>query len=430
MATKPTVRIIAPGVRLCAMQTNRFKTGCISFSMALPLAGDIAANAVLPYILYRSCRKYPDFSFLNGALADLYGASLSAGLSKIGEAQILSVELTAIDDRFSLKGESISQSCAELLLDLIFDPDLDEDGCFREQAVQREKRLLIERTESELNDKRVFALRRCVEIMCEGEQYGLSKYGSREEIETLTGERVLKAWQNMLSTAVIQIDIAGSGETTGIVDALQKQFATVKRNPVKIETVFVQTAKQSRKVEEKLPVKQGKLVLGFRAGMKNADDNAPALKVMTDIFGGGTYSKLFANVREKMSLCYYCSARLTRHKGLIFVQSGIESEQALPAVDAILEQLNAVKAGEFEEEDLKASKMSMADHLRSIDDSPEALISWYASQILEPQLKIPERESARINAVTKDEVTAAANGITLDTVYMLSETEEAQTDEN
>ena len=234
----------------------------------------------------------------------------------------------------------------------------------------------------------------------------------------------------MLKTAVIQIDTAGSGGTARVEAALQKQFAAVERTPVKVETVFVQTAKEPRKVEEKLPVKQGKLVLGFRAGMGNAADNASAVKVMTDIFGGGTYSKLFANVREKMSLCYYCSARLTRQKGVIFVQSGIESEQALPAVDAILEQLSAVKAGDFDEEDIKASKMSMADHLRSIDDSPEDLIGWYASQILEAELKTPERESELINGVTKDEVTAAANGVTLDTIYMLSGSEEAQTDED
>lgn len=430
MSTKPFVSTIVPGVRLCTLQTDRFKTGCMSFTMALPLDGDIAANAVLPYILYRSSRTYPDFSSLNGALADLYGASLSAGVSKLGEAQILSIELTAIDDRFSLKGESISQSCTELLLDLIFDPDLDEKGCFREHAVQREKRLLVERMESELNDKRVFALRRCVEIMCAGEKYGLGKYGTREEIETLTGERVLKAWQNMLKTATIQIDMAGSGASASIADTLQKKFAGIERNTAKIETVFIETVKKPRHVEEKLAVKQGKLVLGFRAGMKDAKDNSTAVKMMTDIFGGGTYSKLFANVREKMSLCYYCSARLTRHKGVIFVQSGIESEKAQAATDAVLEQLDAVKAGDFAEDDLKASKMSMTDHLRSIEDSPEVLIAWYASQILEPELKTPEKESRLINAVTKDEVTAVANRVTLDTVYMLSSTGEAQTDED
>lgn len=429
MGAKPFVSTIAPGVRLCASQTDRFKTGCISFTMALPLEGDIAANAVLPYILYRSCRKYPDFSCLNGVLADLYGATLSAGVSKLGEAQVLSVELTSIDDRFALEGESISQSCAELLLDLIFDPDLDEDSRFREEAVQREKRLLIERMESELNDKRVFALRRCVEVMCADEKYGLSRYGTHEDIKTLTGERVLNAWQNMLKTAVIQIDMAGSGASENIADALRKQFLPIERNPAVIETVFIKTVKEPRNVEEKLPVKQGKLVLGFRTGTLDASDNASAFKVMTDIFGGGTYSKLFANVREKMSLCYYCSARLTRHKGVIFVQSGIESEQALPATDAILEQLDAVKAGKFEEEDIKASKMSMTDHLRSIEDSPEDLIAWYASQIFESELKTPERESQLINAVTKDEVTAAANRVTLDTIYMLSGTGEAQTDE-
>lgn len=47
---------------------------------------------------------------------------------------------------------------------------------------------------------------------------------------------------------------------------------------------------------------------------------------MTDVFGGGPYSRLFMNVREKLSLCYYCSARLIRGKGIIVIQSGIEKK--------------------------------------------------------------------------------------------------------
>ncbi|MEI6578844.1 MAG: insulinase family protein [Eubacteriales bacterium] len=429
MENTPFVKTIAPGVRLCAVQTDRFKTGCISFSMALPMDGGIAEKAILPYILHRSCKKYPDFSFLNGRLAELYGAALSAGVSKLGEAQLLSINLTSIDDRFSLTGESIAQSCTELLLDLIFDPDLVE-GCFGEEAVQREKRLLIEKMESEMNDKRAYALRRCEEIMCAGERFGLSKYGTKEEIEALTGESIYAAWQNMLKTAIIQIDMVGSGANDSVADALTEQFAKIERCPAEIQTLFVKMALETRREEETLPVKQGKLVLGFRSGMNDALDEVTAVKVMTDLFGGGTYSKLFKNVREKMSLCYYCSARLNHSKGVIFVQSGIESDKEQLATEAIMSQFEAVKAGEIEDDDLTASQMSICDHLRSIEDSPEDLATWYTSQLLKPEIKTPEQETEKIRQVTMEQVVAAANRVTLDTIFMLSGTGEAETDEN
>ncbi len=429
MDNKPIVKTIAPGVRLCALQTDRFKTGCVSFSMALPMDGNLAANAVLPYILHRSCRKYPDFSVLNARLAELYGAVLTAGVSKLGEAQLLTLSLTAIDDRFALTGESIAQHCAELLFDLIFDPDIQTDS-FSDAAVQREKRLLIERMESELNDKRVYALRRCEALMCAGEKYGLSKYGTKEEIEALTGIKIFAAWQNMLKTAVVQIDMAGTGADGRIAEALQLQFAGIERSPAHIKTEFIKTAKEPRRIEEKMPVKQGKLVLGFRAGMEDALDDVTAAKVMTDIFGGGTYSKLFANVREKMSLCYYCSARLTHQKGVIFVQSGIESDKEELATQAILQQLDAVKAGDVEDSDLIASKMSICDHLRSVEDSPEDLVVWYASQILKPDIITPRQEAEKIEQITMEQVVNAAQRVTLDTVYMLTGTGEGTGDED
>jgi predicted Zn-dependent peptidase len=430
MENTPFIKTIAPGVRLCAVQTDRFKTGCISFSMALPMDGNLAAKAILPYILHRSCKKYPDFSFLNGCLAELYGAALSAGVSKLGEAQLLSINLTSIDDRFALTGESIAQSSTELLLDLIFDPDL-VDGCFGEAAVQREKRLLIEKMESELNDKKAYALRRCEAFMCKGERYGLSKYGTKEEIEALTGETILEAWQNMLKTAIIQIDIVGSGANESVADALIARFAKIERIPAEIQTLFVTMAAGTRREEEKLPVKQGKMVLGFRAGMEDALDEVTAAKVMTDIFGGGTYSKLFKNVREKMSLCYYCSARLNHLKGVIFVQSGIECDKEQLATDEILRQFESVKTGEIEDDDLKSSILSLCDHLRGIEDSPEDLAMWYTSQIIKPDITTPEQETEKIKLVTMEQVIAAANRVTLDTIYMLSGTaEEAETDEN
>ena len=176
---------IADGVDACFVVTDRFKTSKVLVTMAMPLEGDVSARAALPFVLRRSCRKYPDFSSLNGYLDELYGASLQAGVEKLGEAHLVKMGISVIGDRFTLDGESVAERAVELLFDLIFDPKL-ENGSFDPSDVEIDKRLLAERMVSELDDKRVYAVSRCQELMCEGEAFGKNRYGELSEIESLT----------------------------------------------------------------------------------------------------------------------------------------------------------------------------------------------------------------------------------------------------
>ena len=64
--------------------------------------------------------------------------------------------------------------------------------------------------------------------------------------------------------------------------------------------------------------------MGFRTGTATPDEGVPATRLMAALFGGTPNSKLFLNVREKLSLCYYCSASYNSMKGIMLVQSGVE----------------------------------------------------------------------------------------------------------
>ena len=118
----------------------------------------------------------------------------------------------------------------------------------------------------------------------------------------------------------------------------------------------------------------------FRADVKPKDDLAKAMRSFTDIFGGGPYSKLFANVREKMSLCYYCSARYTRLKSCILVQCGCLEENMDKAVNEILHQLDVIKSGDYEEE-FNSSRMALVDAVGAVCDLPEPIESCSIQQI-------------------------------------------------
>lgn len=420
---------IADKVQLCAVQTDKFKTCRINISMAMPLDSNASVRAILPFFLHRRCAKYPDFTALNSHLDELYGASVSGGVIKRGEAQVLSFSLTAIDDRFALDGDKVALDCAGLLADMIFDPIRDGES-FPENIIEQEKHLLIETIENEMNNKRRYAMMRCEEIMFADEAYSINRLGKVDEVRSLTPQDVFDAWEEELREAKIQITMVGSMEAEPVAQMFRKRFENIRRNPVEITTQFITAVPKPEYVCETMPIKQGKLVMGFRTGMRSEEDNAAAMRIAVDIFGGGTYSKLFSVVREKMSLCYYCSASLFNSKGVVFVQSGIEDINEEKAKKEIINQLSLVANGEFSKDDFSASIKSITDSVIGNNDTPESLCTWYAAQLLKQKTVSPEEYAEEIEKVDIQQVICAAKTIMLDTVFMLKSNGEVSEDED
>lgn len=420
-----TMQNIAEGIRFCSVKTDKFKTCRVNISLAMPLDKNASARAILPFMFSRRCAKYPDYTSLNRVLDELYGAAVSAGVLKRGEAQVISFSMSAIDDRFALDGDKVALECTKLLADMIFDP-LTEGESFPEDIIEQEKRLLVEAIENEQNDKRRYAMLRCEQLMFADEAYGVNRFGSVEDVKALTPDVVYAAWRDVLQKATVQITMVSSMDPQPIVDLIREKFSEIERHPVEIKTLFVSGLPKPEYISESMPLKQGKLVMGFRTGMRSEDDMMPAMKVAVDIFGGGTYSKLFSVVREKMSLCYYCSAALFNSKGIVMVQSGIEDANEEKAKNEIINQLRLTAEGEFTDEDFSSSIKSLTDSILGNSDTPEEITAWYASQILRNELKAPETYAKEIGNVDRAEVVRAAKTIMLDTIFMLKSSGEAE----
>lgn len=421
MSQKPYhVVEISEGIHLINLPADRFKTAEISVSMAVPLRADTASeNALVTYLLSRTCEEYPDFLKVNRKLAELYGAMLAVSVTKLGENQLLKIGITALDDRFALDDSKISQECVKLFLSMLFCPNL-EDGGFRKHDVELEKRLLVERIQSEQNDKRRYALQRLEEEMFRDEPYGVNPLGTVESVESVTPESAMAAWVRILTKAEILITIVGHVDYNTIAGQIEQAFSDIYRSYEPMPaTMLVPKAGQVRVVEERQDVSQGKLVLGFRADIAPNAPMTPAMASAVDIFGGGPYSRLFTNVREKLGLCYYCSARYVRSKGVVLVQCGCEEENMDKAIAEIQAQLHAVAEGAFTEDEFIASKMAVTDTILSYNDNPDVLESWYILQMCENEFITPEEKAARNNAVKRDEIPGCAAKITLDTVYKL-----------
>lgn len=412
---------VSDGVEFCSIKADGFKSACISVNFVLPLGDKASLYALVPNVLTRSSEKYPDLTSIERKLANLYGAELVADVSKVGENHVLKLAVSCIDDRFALDNEIIAAESSKLLFELIFNPKV-KNGAFSQSDVESEKRLLMERLYAEQSDKRSYAKNKCEEIMFSGEAYGIHRFGDIEDIEKITPESLYEAYCEILRTAKIVVCVSGNTDVESVLNELKAYTESADRNLVVGETLFVEKAEDVQYQKEQEPVKQGKLVMGFRMGMKNADDNYAARRVMVDLFGGSPHSKLFTVVREKMSLCYYCSARMIRAKGIMFVQSGIESFNEEKAKQAILGQLEDIKNGNFSDEDIDASVKALEDSFKSVTDSPEALDSWFMSQCVSGAYLYPEEFIEEFKKVTRSDIMKAAQEVTLDTVFMLEGT--------
>ena len=419
-----TTRIqLADGVYLTYLPARKFKTSLLSAQFVTPLRQETAsALALLPAVLRRGTVRYPDMGALSAQLDRLYGASVDYTVRKKGENQCVGFVASFIDDSFAPNGEKLLEPAAELVGELICDP-VTERGRFVSTYFESEKTNLIDAIRSQINDKRDYAAARLLQEMCAGEPYGVSRLGDEKSAEKLQMQKLYAQYGELISTARLELFYIGSADLERVRQALAAAFSTLPRDGIRdIAAAAPHPARsQVRTVKEEMDVTQGKLCMGFSCG----SGDYGAMLLGNTLFGGSSNSKLFLNVREKMSLCYYASSLYHRQKRLITVSSGIEFADYQRAYDEILRQLEAVRKGELEDWELTGARSTLLNAYASMGDSQGKLENFYLGQAATGQSESPEDLAEALRDVTAERVFQAMETIQLDTVYFLKGKEAA-----
>ena len=284
------------------------------------------------------------------------------------------------------------------LAELLLNPQL-ENGAFPEAVVDSEKLNLENAMLSRINDKRTYAASQLIRTMCAGQPYGIPRIGEPENLKNITSKSLYAHYRDLLATSRVELFYMGSLSPEAVTKVLQAALAELPRAEVFVP-VGTTPAPQARPVQEKterLDVTQGKLSLGFFTDITAKDPRYPALVLAATVFGGGATSKLFTNVREKMSLCYYASASFEKFKGV----------------------LEACKAGDITDDELESARGYLVSDLKIAMDSPGRLDDYYMGQILLEQDGTMEDLASAIARVTKQEAADAIQALRLDTIYAL-----------
>jgi len=409
------------GYKLTTVQTEKFKTNLLSFTFHSEIKRDnVTKRSLIPYVLRCSTAKYPTKKKFNTQLENLYGASLSATVEKKGKAHNIKFYFSLPNEAFLPGNESLMEEAIQVVKEMLLNP-LTKDGVFEAQVVETEKRLLEEYIESLYDDKTSYALQKLMENMCEGEGYAVNATGYIEDLASITPQNLYVEYEQMLHRDALEVAVVGDILPEKIHEIFKSHFNL--ESPKKSGEIMDFEEKNIEDVnivKETQDIAQGKLNIGYRTHVRITDPDYLTLLVFNGMFGGYAHSKLFMNVREKSSLCYYCASRLDNFKGLMYVYSGIESKNYEQALNIIDEQLEDMKAGKFSEKELDLAKKSLINSkLESLDQATGLLAHENLNDLLPKPLTVSEWVDA-INAVTSEEIVAVANKIEKDTIYFLT----------
>lgn len=384
---------LMPGVWLNHLRSDKFKTACMSLTLLTQLKRDSASmNALIPYVLRRGTTRYGDMEALSARLEELYGAAVEPVVRRIGEIQCVGFYASLPEREYLPGGQDVLRDTAELMGELLLSPAT-RGGLLLPQYVDSERDKMLDTIRSRINEKRGYSLFRCIEEMCCYEDFAVGRLGGEMECQAIHYQKLTKHYRALLQTCPLEIFYCGRAGEDEVASATRDALSALPRGGIDYDLgtdVRMNALEEApRYVEEELPVSQGKLVIGFRLGECMEDPDIAALHVFNSVYGSGTSSKLFMNVRERLSLCYYASSIIDIHKGIMLVASGIEFEKFGAARDEILAQLEAMKRGEITEAELNAAKAGVASDLRSLMDSQGELEGFYLAQALDGQITAP-----------------------------------------
>lgn len=413
------------GIHVHVLSTQKYKMNTIVATLTQELCEETATGlALLPYLLMRGSEQYPTPEKLQLALDDLYGASLFASIDKKGERQLLDFTMTVPNEKFLSTSEPLFQKALEIMANVITRP-LTADGAFSAEHVEAEKEQHKKRIEAVLDDKGALARERCLAEMTKGEPYSIPGLGRENQLVGLNGQNLYELYQQVLEKAPLHIFVIGDVELEQVTGQIFRAF-DLQRSPVdtfRPVQIIHQTRGQVKEVVDHLDVKQGKLNIGFWTNIDYALPDYPALVVANGIFGGFPHSKLFINVREKHSLCYYCSSRVDALKGILYVQSGVEFANFDKARTIIHEQLDLLKQGEISDQEMSFTINGLANAYKTSLDSPTHLADTRINGLIAGKVRRPEEMIEELQKVTKEDVIRVAQNIHLDIVYMLRDKE-------
>ena len=410
---------IKNNVSLTFLPNEKFKRNRISISFIMPNEKEKATMyAVLPTLMERGYQDYPDMCMFSKKLNQMYGASFSATTSVVGQNRVLRFTIQGIKNQYCLNGEDLLAEMTDVLLGVIFRP-CTEDGGFISDWLEVEKFKLREEIEGEINDKRGYCIKMAQRKFFGDGKSGVERLGYLEDVDKINPVELYECYKIMLAESIVEIFVTAPQDDS-ITAKFAAAFADKALSENAILPIEVMPATEAQTYSESMNIVQGKVCLYYTSERKLTEEERYHMLVASAIYGGTASSRLFKNVREKQSLCYYCGAAYNGFTGSMRVDSGVEHENCDKVVEAVQKELRDLIEGEITEKEIAETKLVLLNSLDAVQDGLHGLEAWYLNEAIRGTWTAPEFVKEKVGAVTAQQIKDVLGLLHLNVVYKLT----------
>jgi len=408
-----------PGVHLNIIQTKQFKTTRITVQLIAPLSkATVTKRTLLTSLLETNSQDYPTQAQLSTFLESLYGASFGIGVAREGQLHRISATMNLAADRFT--DDSLLPAVFEFIGRILFRPNA-TGGAFDQTTFDREQENLLQYLAGLADDRQTQAALALQKLyFAASPDQAVPSFGEMADLETLTASEEYDYYLDALANDQVEIVVLGDVDAQTVADLAKQLPFTPRRSQGEISFDQPLTTEVRQEVET-ANVNQAKFNLGYHVVVDDFGPEYYATVVMEALFGGSPLSLLFTNVREKESLAYYASSQLDALRHYLAVQTGIDGDQRDRVFDLIEAQRQLLVDGNFDDERLQAIKDGLINARVAGVDSPRFLSNQALFKALTPSAPTElDRYIHNVQAVTRQQVQAAAKNMTLQATYLLT----------
>ena len=411
-------KIVKDNYNLHIINTDKFKTINVRINFKRKInKEEITIRNLLNDLLINTSKKYPTSRDIEIETEDLYNVGVGSTPYKSGNYHIMSFKETFLDEKYTEKG--MNEKSIEFLLELIFNPNV-KDKKFDKEYFNLIKKTVEDDILSIKDNPGKYSLIKLYESMDDG-PLSYRSSGYLNDLKKINEENIYEYYKSVLKNDIIDIFIIGNinENKLDIFDKYIKNNNCIKDNTP--HYIKLHSTSDELELKESITNNQSKLAIGFTTDNLSDYELKYVLVIYSLILGGSPNSKLFQNVREKNSLCYYINTSVAIISKIVTLTAGINAKDYKKTLELINIELEKMKKGEFTTKDIEDARKIYINGCNEVYDSPMAIINNYLSYEY-GGLDLVEKRLKEIKKVTKKDIVDVANKVNINKIFLLEGT--------
>ena len=402
------------------INTDKFKTITVGVAFRRKInKEEITIRNLLKELMINSTGNYPTEKSLIMATENLYDLKLLASNYRVGNYTIMTFRTRFLNEKYTEDG--MNEESIKFLLDLIFNPRLDND-------IDKCKKK-IEKSILSLKDNKIkYALSKLLETT-KDMPYAYNGYGYIDDLDKITEEDLKRYYDEVIKNDIADVYVVGEVDERQIKNIFREHFkvTTYHKNEISLITPELPNIKKILEFREKDQVNQTQLdILCNLKGLTDRERKY-VMPVYAEMLGGTSNSILFDAVREKNSYAYYVNAIVKSYDNVMMIYSGIEHGNEKNVVKIIEKTLASIKKGNFPDDKFESAKETLISAIKASLDNPMGIITNYYAKTLVNSPDVEERIE-NINKVTKEDIVNVSKKVNVHTMFILEGEDEKDND--